>query len=164
MSQEQYNTLLSNFLRKKRALTKLRVELEGRKEKLCRDCKGFGHLAQNCRKRKEEEKGISMPQNKFEILSSRVMQCRIEERVVRTMRTAGIRCFKCGKEGHKCRECPLWKMEEKKVACLEQRKVHQEERRPVRPIKEKVQEGEKRLRRVEEKKAAHPDRRKAQQE
>jgi len=31
MSQEQYNILLSNLLREKRALAKLRVELEERK-------------------------------------------------------------------------------------------------------------------------------------
>jgi len=73
MSQEQYNTLLSNLLREKCALTKLRVELEGRKEKLCRSCKGFGHLAQNCRNRRREKKETVVPQNKFEILSSRVM-------------------------------------------------------------------------------------------
>jgi len=54
-------------------LAKLRVELEGRKEKLCRSCRGFGHLAQNCRKGKKEEKGVVTPQNKFDILSSRVM-------------------------------------------------------------------------------------------
>jgi len=70
MSQEQYNTLLSNLLREKHALTKLRVELEGRKRKLCRSCKEFGHLAQNCRNRREKEKGAEMPQNKFEILKS----------------------------------------------------------------------------------------------
>jgi len=107
MSQEQYNTLLRNLLREKCTLAKLRVELEGRKGKLCRSYKEFGHLAQNCRKRKEKEKGVATPQNKFEILSSRVMQCGIEERVVRSMRTAAVRCFKCEEEGHKCRECPL---------------------------------------------------------
>jgi len=73
MSQEQYNTLLSNLLREKHALTKLRVELKKRKAKLCRSYKGFGHLVQNCRKKREEEKGVVTPQNKFEILSSRVM-------------------------------------------------------------------------------------------
>jgi len=45
MSQEQYNTLLSNLLREKCAFAKLRVELEERKVKLCKSCKGFGHLA-----------------------------------------------------------------------------------------------------------------------
>jgi len=45
MSQEQYNNLLSSLLKEKRALTKLRVELEERKGKLCKSCKRFGHLA-----------------------------------------------------------------------------------------------------------------------
>jgi len=45
MSQEQYNTLMSNLLRERHTLTKLREELEERKGKLCRSCKGFGHLA-----------------------------------------------------------------------------------------------------------------------
>jgi len=107
MSQEQYNTLLRNLLREKCTLAKLRVELEGKKGKLCRSYKGFGHLVQNCRKRKEKEKGVATPQNKFEILSSRVMQCGIEERVVRSMRTAAVRCFKYEEEGHKYRECSL---------------------------------------------------------
>ena len=99
--------MLSNLLREKRALAKLRVELEGRIEKLCRSYKGFRHLARNCRKIKEKEKGIVVPQNKFEVLRSRVIQCGVEERVVRSMRMEGIKCFRCRKEGHKCRECPL---------------------------------------------------------
>ena len=73
MSQEQYNQLMSTMLKERCALTKLRVELEGRKGKLCRSCKGFGHLARNCRNRKEGEKRVEMPQNKFEVLKSRVM-------------------------------------------------------------------------------------------
>jgi len=85
MSQEQYNTLLSNLLREKCAFTKLRVKLERRKGKLCRSYRGFGHLVRNCRKGKEEEKGVATPQNKFKILSSRVMQCGVEKRVVRSM-------------------------------------------------------------------------------
>jgi len=120
MSQEQYNTLLSNLLREKCALAKLRVELEGRKGKLYRSCKRFGHLAQNCRNKNEKGKGATMPQNKFKILSSRVIQCGVEEKTIRSMRTVGVKCFKCGEEGHKCKECPLWikrKNGEKAVSC-----------------------------------------------
>jgi len=106
---------LSNLLREKCALAKLRVELEGRKVKLCRSCKGFRHLAQNCKKRREEEKGVVMPQNKFKTLSSRVMQCGMEGRIVRSMRMAAVKCFRCREERHKCRECLLWRKKEKKV-------------------------------------------------
>jgi len=60
MSQEQYNILLSNLLKEKCALAKLRVELEGRKGKLYRSCKGFRHLARNCRNKKEGEKGAEI--------------------------------------------------------------------------------------------------------
>jgi len=97
---------MSNLLNKKHALAKLRVELEGRKGKLCWYCKKFGYLAQNCRNRIEEEKGVETPQNKFEILKSRVIQCGVEERVVRSVRVEAVRYFKCGEEGHKCRWCP----------------------------------------------------------
>jgi len=98
---------LSNLLREKCALAKLRVELEGRKGKLCRSCRGFRYLAQNCRNKRKGEKGVAMPQNKFEVLSNRVMQCGVEERIVRNIRIAAVKCFKCGEKGHKCRECLL---------------------------------------------------------
>jgi len=92
------------------------------------------------------------------------MQCRIEERAVRSMRTVVVKCFKCGEEGHKCRECPLWERKVKRVMRPREGKAHQEERRPACPIEKKVQEGEKRLRRVEEEKAARPEKGKVQQE
>jgi len=104
---------MSNLLNKKRALAKIRAELEGRKGKLCRCCKGFGYLARNCRKLKEKGKGTVISQNKFEVLSSRIMQCGVEERVVRSMKTVAVKCFKCGEEGHKCRGCPLWVKKER---------------------------------------------------
>jgi len=152
MSQTQYKTLMSNLLNEKHALAKIRAELEGRKKKLCRCCKGFGHLARNCRKLNEEGKGATTPQNKFEILSSRVMQYGVEEKTIRSMRTAGVKCFKCGKEGHKCRKCPLWV------------KRKNGEKRPVHPVKGKVQEGERRLRRVEGSEAVRPTEGNVQQE
>jgi len=113
--------------------------------------------------RKEKKKEVATSQNKFEILSSRVMQCGIEERVVRSMRTVAVRCFKCREEGHKCREYPLWEKKVKRVMHPNGGKVHQEERRLARSIREKAQEGEKRLRRIEEEKAVHPIKGKAQQ-
>jgi len=73
MSLDQYNSLMSNLLKERRSLTKMREELEGRRKKLCQCCKGFRDLAQNCRNKREGEKGMVVPQNKFEVLKSRVM-------------------------------------------------------------------------------------------
>jgi len=164
MSQEQYNALLSNLLREKCALTKLRVELEERRGKLCRYYKGFGHLVCNCRNKEEGEKRTVIPQNKFEVLKNRVMQCGVEEKTVRSMRTTVVECFKCGEEGYKCRECPLWEKKMKRVAPPIEGKAYQEKGRPAHPIREKVQKREKRLRRVEEEKVVCPGRGKVQQE
>jgi len=104
---------MSNFLREKCSLAKLREELEGRKGKLCRYCKKFRHLARNCRSKREGEKGEVTPVNKFEMLSSRVMQCGVEERTIRRYKVVVVECFKCGEKGHKCRECLLWEKKER---------------------------------------------------
>jgi len=99
---------MSNLLKEKCTLTKLGKELEERREKLCRKCKGFGYLAQNCRNKEEKEKRNVVPKNKFEVLNSRVMQCGLEERTIRRQEeTRRVECFKCGKEGYKCKECLL---------------------------------------------------------
>ena len=93
-----------------------------------------------------------MPQNKFEILRSRVMQCSVEERVVRGARREVVRCFKCREEGHKCKECPLWEKKVKRVARSNEGKAHQKEKRrevrraeggeAARPVKGKAQQEE----------------------
>jgi len=98
---------MSNLLKERCSLVKLREKLKRRRGKLCRCCKGFRHLAQNCRNKKKGEKEVAMSQNKFEVLSSRVIQCGVEERIVRNIRTVAVECFKCREKGHKCRECPL---------------------------------------------------------
>ena len=52
----------------------------------------------------------------------------------------------------------------KRVACPNEGKAHQKEKKPVCPIREKVQEEEKRLRRIEEEKVVYPVKGEAQQE
>ena len=80
MSQTQYDSLMSNLLKEKCALAKLRAKLKERQGKMCFECKKFGHLACNCRNRREGKKRTLVPQNRFEALLSRVIRCRIEIR------------------------------------------------------------------------------------
>jgi len=98
---------MSNLLKEKCALVKLREELERRKGTLCRRCKGFGHLVHKCRNEKKEGKGTVTSQNKFEVLRSRVMQCRVEERTIKRVGVVEVECYKYRERGHKYRECPL---------------------------------------------------------
>jgi len=107
---------MSNLLKEKRALTKLREKLKGRKGKMCRSCKEFGHLACNCRNTKEGEKRTTVPQNKFEVLGSRVMQYEVEEKMIRRHEVVVVECFKCGAKGHKYR-VPIMGKEGKGDTC-----------------------------------------------
>jgi len=116
---------MSSLLKEKCALTKLRVELERRKEKLCRKCKGFRYLAYNCRNEKEEGKGTTISQNKFEILRSRVIQCEVEERVIRRQKSVMVKYVKCGKKGHKYKKCLLWMRKERIAHIAKPQKAHQ---------------------------------------
>ena len=137
MSLQQYNSLMSNLLKEKHALAKLRKELEGRKGKICRSCKGFRHLAHNCRNKKEGEKGTVVPQNKFEVLGSRVMQYGVEEKTIRRHEVVVVKCFKCGEKGHRCRECLLWEKKERVVHVALPQKAYQQ-KGPAHLVKRKA--------------------------
>ena len=97
MSLEQYNSLMSRMLNQWHALAKLRAEIEGRKERVYWKCKRFRYLVHNCRNRKKEIKKKLAPQNKFEVIANRVMQCRVREAVSvrrQEMEEKGIQCFR----------------------------------------------------------------------
>jgi len=98
---------------------------------------------------------VAIPQNKFKVLSTRVMQCGVEERMIRSMGIA-VRCFKCGEEEHKCREYPLWQKQVRVAHPVEGKAHQQKERKPAHLERGKGQEcGKKqKLRRVEEEKVA----------
>jgi len=51
------------------------------------------------------------------------MQCGIEGKTIRSVRMMEVKCFKCRKEGHKCKEYLLWI----------KRKNEEEEARVARP-------------------------------
>ena len=117
MSQTQYDSLMSNLLKEKCALTKLRAKLEKRRGKMCFECKKFGHLVHNCRNRREGEKKTLVSQNRFEALSSRVIRCGVEIRRQekdRKEERKAIHCFKCRGEGYQWKECPKGRKEGRK--------------------------------------------------
>jgi len=68
------------------------------------------------------------------------MQCRVEERAVKSIRMTGVKCFKCGEKGYKCRQCPLWEEKVKRIVRPKEGKAHQGERRPAHPIRGEAQE------------------------
>ena len=103
---EEYNDILSKMLNTRRALAKMKSELEGREGRKCWECKRFGHLAKNYRNKGGRVEKKKKSTNRFKTLTSRVMQCGVKEvrrqEVVREV----VKCFRCGREGHKKWECP----------------------------------------------------------
>jgi len=72
---------MSSLLNQKHTFAKLRAELEGRRKRIYQCCKRFGHLAYNYRNKREKIKEKPIPQNKFKVIASRVMQCGVREKV-----------------------------------------------------------------------------------
>jgi len=64
---------------------------------MCWYYRKFGHLARNYRNKRGEIKGKLIPQNKFEIIASRVIQYRVGRRIkVRRQETVEkVKCFRC---------------------------------------------------------------------
>jgi len=65
----------------------------------------------------KEAKGKPVLQNRFEVIASRVIQCRVrEEAKVRRQETVkeGVQCFRCWKIGHYKWECPNIKVEKER--------------------------------------------------
>ena len=69
---------------------------------MCWYYRKFGHLVHNYRNKRGEIKGKLIPQNKFEIIASRVIQCRVGRRIkVRRQETVEkVKCFRCWEVGH----------------------------------------------------------------
>ena len=88
-------------------LAKLRAEIEEREERVCWECKKFGHLACDYRDRKGEIKGKPIPQNKYEVIASRIMQCEVREEVKRQkIKEKKVQYFRYWGMGHYKWECP----------------------------------------------------------
>jgi len=114
MSLEVYNQLMSDMLNQRRALAKLRAELEGREGRICRRCGKFGHLVRNCRSGKEQKTG-KMVENRFEVLKSHVMQCGVREVRRQEIVKEEVKCFGCGEKGYKKWKCPRRRKQEETV-------------------------------------------------
>jgi len=128
MSLEVYNQLMSNMLNQRCTLAKLRAELEGREERICRRCGRFGHLARKWRSGEEQRKE-KVVTNRFEALGNRVMQCGVKELRRQEIVKEAVKCFGCGEEGHKKWECSKKKERRRK-----------EETAPPHEVWEKVKE------------------------
>jgi len=106
---------MSDMLNQRRALAKLRAELEEKEGRMCRQCGRFGHLAQNCKSGEKQRKKM-VAANRFETLGSQVMQCRVRKMRRQKVVREEVKCFGCREKGHKKWECPNIKKKRQEVA------------------------------------------------
>jgi len=137
---------MSSMLNQWHTLTKLRAELERRDGRKCWSCKKFGYLACNYRNKNKKEKRELIPRNKFEVLLSRVIRCRVREevRIRRNKMVKEVKCFRYWRVGHFKWEYPNIEVEKRK---RDEKTVHiaslqkaQQGERPVHFLWRKVQE------------------------
>ena len=84
------------------------------------------------------------------------MQSGDKGRTIRRIEAVVVKYYKCDEKRHKYRVCSLWEKKVKKVMHPVEGKAYQRERRgSACSVKRKAQERERRVRRVEEKKAAY---------
>ena len=93
-----------------------------------------------------ETKGKPVPQNRFEVIASKVMQYRVrEEAKVRRQETVeeGVQCFRCQRVGHYKQKCLNIKVEKERrseeVVYAASLQKAQQEKRPVCSLWRKVQ-------------------------
>jgi len=75
------------------------------------------HLVYNCRNKRKKIKRKPLLLNKFEMIASRVVQCRVKKEVkVRRQKTVekGTQCFRCWGVEHYKWECPNIKVKKKR--------------------------------------------------
>ena len=106
-----------------------------RRDKRCRKCSWFGHMAHQCKREEietvREQRGGS-GENRWEPLRCRVMRCDEEREAACSIKRKAqqeVRCWGCGEAEHRLWMCPT------KVACPAEGKVQQERRVVCRACK-----------------------------
>ena len=101
---------LSTWTRRviKSSYAKLLQELKKREKRENFSCRKFGHLTHNCRNSVKEEKEKLIPKNKFKVLVSQMMRCRIREE---------IKVQRQEKEKEKVKYFRYWRVEHYKWEC-----------------------------------------------
>jgi len=83
-----------------------------RSDTRCRNCRWFRHMVHYCRRteiKAEREQRGGLYKNRWEPLRSRVMSCEEDQKAVLSAKREaqqGLKCWGCGKKGHRLWTCP----------------------------------------------------------
>jgi len=84
---------------------------------MCWECRKFEYLVHSYRNKKKKAKGKLILQNKFEVIASRVIQCRVKEKVkVKKQKTIEeeVQYFRYWRVGHYKWKYPNIKVEKER--------------------------------------------------